>query len=290
MTDVLERLKEEKIPFLLCGYSSLDRYFRVGETGPLYLATDASLVSLAKAFDDLQFPGLPLEDASVQGEGRRLVFRCVDSLSVPPAAPFSVLRLLYDPGRNAFIDRLDMYPDLRAPGLGGVRESSPAWLPLCEAARLVSRYHYTAEAPTLAWGRGDELPPPAYQRDLLVGPARLAQPGKGPCSPGRGGVRRRGLARAGRDGRRSPRQGLSSRGQRLGAHAGHADAPEAPGRDPVPGPHAPRQREAPCARASGTSASTGTRRSARRSPFGSSAGWDSRRRRSGPWSSSCATT
>jgi len=179
MTDVMERLKEEKIPFLLCGYSSLDRYFRVDETGPLYLATDASLVSLAKAFDDLQFPGLPLEDASVQGEGRRLVFRCVDSLSVPPAAPFRVLRLLYDPGRNAFIDRLDMYPDLRAPRLGEVGRSSPMWLPLCEGARLVSRYHYTAEAPTLAWGRGDELPPPAYQRDLLVGLLCSRSPEKG---------------------------------------------------------------------------------------------------------------
>ena len=71
MTDALERLKEEKIPFLLCGYSSLDRYFRVNENGPLYLATDSSLVSLAKAFDNLQFPGLPLEDASVQGDDQQ---------------------------------------------------------------------------------------------------------------------------------------------------------------------------------------------------------------------------
>jgi poly(A) polymerase len=179
MADVMEKLKEEKIPFLLCGYSSLDRYFRVHETGPLYLATDASIVSLAKAFDDLQFPGLPMEDASVQSEGRRLVFRCVDSLSVPPAAPFNVLRLLYDPGRNAFIDRLDMYPDLRAPGLDEVGESSPKWLSLCEAARLVSRYHYTAEAPAFAWGRGDELPPPVYQRDLLVGLLGSRSPEKG---------------------------------------------------------------------------------------------------------------
>ena len=169
MTDALERLEEEKIPFLLCGYSSLDRYFRVHENGTLYLATDASLVSLAKAFDNLQFPGLPLEDASVQGDDRRLVFRCVETLSVPPEAPFSVLRLLYDPSRNAFIDRLDMYPDLRAPSLAAITDSSPRWLPLCEAARLVSRYHYTVEAPALGWGTGDELPPPVYQRDLLAG-------------------------------------------------------------------------------------------------------------------------
>src|SRR5271157_197774 len=171
MTDAMERLKEENIPFLLCAYSSLDRYFRVGETGPLYLATDASLVSLAKAFDDLQFPGLPLEDASVQSEGGRLVFRCVDSLSIPPSAPFTVLRLLYDPARNAFIDRIDLYPDLRAGTLECTPFSSgeaPRWLALCEAARLVSRYHYTTDLLALGWGRGDELPPPAYQRDLLA--------------------------------------------------------------------------------------------------------------------------
>ncbi len=169
MTNALEKLKEENIPYLLCGYSSLDRYFRVRESGPLYLATDSSIVSLAKAFDDLQFPGLPLEDAAVQNGGIRLIFRCVDSLSDPPTAPFTVLRLLYDPGRNAFIDKLDVYPDLRAPTLSGNSGSSPRWLPLCEAARLVSRYHYSADGPSLGWNRGDELPPPAYQRDLLTG-------------------------------------------------------------------------------------------------------------------------
>lgn len=179
VSGAMERLKEEKIPFLLCGYSSLDRYFRVGDTGPLYLATDASLVSLAKAFDELQFPGLPLEDAAVQGGGRRLVFRCVDTLSVPPAAPFRVLRLLYDQERNTFIDRLDVYRELRAPGLDGAEDGSPRWLALCEAARLVSRYHYTTEASRFSWGRGDELPPPAYQRDLLTGLMGSTSPHKG---------------------------------------------------------------------------------------------------------------
>ncbi|HTO22944.1 MAG TPA: phosphohydrolase [Spirochaetia bacterium] len=175
----LARLKEENIPFLLCGYSSLDRYFRVGGNGPLYLATDASLVSLAKAFDGLEFPGLPLEDASVQDNGRRLVFCCVDSLAVPPVAPFRVLRLLYDTARSTFIDRLEVYPELRAPGLEPDGVSSPRWLPLCEAARLVSRYHYTAEASRLGWSRGDELPPAAYQRDLLAALMGSARPQKG---------------------------------------------------------------------------------------------------------------
>ncbi len=179
MTDALERLKAESIPFLFCGYSSLDKYFRVRESGPLYLATDSSIVSLAKAFDDLQFPGLPLEDAAVQSGDSRLVFRCVDTLATPPSAPFTVLRLLYDPGRNAFIDRLDMYPDLRAATLSRIPDSSPRWLGLCEAARLVSRYHYTAEPAVLGWTRGDEIPPVAYQRDLLTGLLVSKSPDKG---------------------------------------------------------------------------------------------------------------
>jgi len=183
MTDALERLRQEKIPYLFCGYSSLDRYFGVRESGALYLATDSSLVSLAKAFDTLWYPGLPLEDAAVQANGPRLVFRCVDSLSVPPTAPFTVLRLLYDPGRNAFIDRLDMYPDLRARTLTGAldtaQEPPPRWLRLCEAARLVSRYHYTAEGLSQGWSVGDEIPPAAYQRDLLMGILGSRNPEKG---------------------------------------------------------------------------------------------------------------
>jgi len=169
MTDALDRLREENIPYLLCSYSSLDRYFRVQNAGPLYVATDSSIVSLAKAFDNLQFPGLPLEDAAVQADGRRVVFRCVDSLSVPPSAPFTVLRLLYDPRRNTFLDRLDLYPDLRAEGLTRAVDASPRWLALCEAARLVARYHYTVDPLSLGWARGDELPPVAYQRDLITG-------------------------------------------------------------------------------------------------------------------------
>lgn len=179
MTDALDRLRKDNIPFLLCSYSSLDRYFRVREAGPLYLATDSSIVSLAKAFEGLQFPGLPLEDAAVLAGDRRLVFRCVDTLAVPPSAPFTVLRLLYDPGRDAFLDRLDLYPDLRARGLTPVHDAQPRWLALCEAARLVSRYHYAPDGLSPGWARGNELPPLDYQRDLLAGLLSSAHPEKG---------------------------------------------------------------------------------------------------------------
>ena len=167
MTDALARLKEENIPYLVCSYSSLDRYFRLKDPGPLYLATDSSLIALARAFDNLQYPGTPLEDAAVPNGANRLVFRCVESLSQPPSAPFTVQRLLYDPSRSVFIDKLDMYPDLRSRTLIFIPDSYPKWLGLCEAARLVSRYHYSAENVPFEWERGDALPTVEYQKDLL---------------------------------------------------------------------------------------------------------------------------
>jgi poly(A) polymerase len=179
MGDALARLKAEKIPFLFNSYSSLDRYFRVREAGPTFLATDSSIVSLAKAFDDLQYPGLPLEDVAVPSDGGRLVFRCVDTLAVPPAAPFTVMGLFYDPERDTFIDRSGIYPDLRAPNLSFVPGEYPAWIGLCEAAKLVSRYHYSADGFESSWSPGAELPPASYQRDLIVSLMLSRSPEKG---------------------------------------------------------------------------------------------------------------
>jgi poly(A) polymerase len=182
MIDALARLRRENIPCLLCSYSSLDRFFRVKGPGPLYVATDSSIVSLAKVFDDIQFPGLPLEDAAVQEEGTRLVFRCMDSLARPPASPFTVLSLQYDPARDTFMDRLGVYPELRAEGLTWVPDSHPSWLALCEAAKLVSRYHYSSGPITFGWARGargGELPPLGYQKELLAFLLTSADPAKG---------------------------------------------------------------------------------------------------------------
>jgi poly(A) polymerase len=179
MTDALARLKEENIPYLVCSYSCLDRYFRLRDPGSLFVATDSSLVALARAFEDLQFPGLPLEDAAVQNGFNRLVFRCVDTLALPPSAPFTVQRLLFDPARNVFLDKLDLYPDLRSRTLTFVPDSYPRWLALCEAAKLVSRYHYTAEDLRLGWEAGNELPPAGYQKDLLESLLTSRAPEKG---------------------------------------------------------------------------------------------------------------
>lgn len=178
MTGPLERLASERIPFVLCSYSSLDRYFRVREPGPLYLATDSEIWALARAFDDLEYPGLPLEDAATRQDGTRVVFRCVDSLASPLQVPFTVMRLLYDPALDSFLDRSGVYPHLRAADLIRVPDGQPAWVGLCEAARLASRYHYEARG-SYGWAPGRELPPVAYQRDLLASLLACRRPDKG---------------------------------------------------------------------------------------------------------------
>jgi len=174
----LERLALERIPFVLCSYSSLDRYFRVREPGSLYLATDSEIWALARAFDDLEYPGLPLEDAVTRQDGTRVVFRCVESLAAPLEVPFTVMRLLYDPARDSFLDRTGVYPDLRAADLSWVPDGQPAWVGLCEAARLASRYHYEVRG-SYGWAPGRELPPVAYQRDLLASLLACRRPDKG---------------------------------------------------------------------------------------------------------------
>ncbi len=178
MTGPLERLAAERIPFFLCSYSSLDRYFRVREPGALYLATDSEIYDLARAFDDLEYPGLPLEDAATRQDGTRVIFQCVDSLAAPLPVPFTVMRLLYDPALDSFLDRAGVYPDLRAAGLSWVPDGQPAWVGLCEAARLAARYHYEA-AGAYGWAPGRELPPTAYQRDLLASLLASRRPEKG---------------------------------------------------------------------------------------------------------------
>ncbi len=178
MTGPLERLAAERIPFYLCSYSSLDRYFRIREPGALYLATDSEIYDLARAFDDLEYPGLPLEDAATRQDGKRVIFQCVESLAAPLPVPFTVMRLLYDPALDSFLDRAGVYPDLRAAGLSWVPDHQPAWVGLCEAARLASRYHYVAQGP-YGWAPGRELPPTAYQRDLLASLLASRRPDKG---------------------------------------------------------------------------------------------------------------
>jgi len=169
MDAVFTLLAREEVPFLLESYSALDRYFRVREPGDVFIRTDASLVTLAKLFENLRFPGQPNIDASVHAEGKLYLFRCVDTMDVSSGMAFTALDLLYNTERDTFRDPQGIYQDLRQHGL--VRTPAPASAigAILQAARLVSRYHYTEDLEPQASVQG--LPEPSLddQRELLRG-------------------------------------------------------------------------------------------------------------------------
>jgi poly(A) polymerase len=168
MDAVFTRLSGEGVPFLLESYSALDRYFRVREPGDVFIRTDASLVTLAKLFDGLAFPGGITVDAALDSEGKLYFFRCVDEMDVSSGLAFTALDLLYNTQRDTFRDPHGIYPDLRQESL--VRTPTPATTvgAVMQAARLVSRYHYTGDLDPDGTVDGQQPPSVQEQRELLT--------------------------------------------------------------------------------------------------------------------------
>lgn len=145
MKSPVETLRESGYRAYFASYSALDRYFRVPPSPATHLLTDASLVALAGLFEQLQYAGGDREDAVVRHDGRAFRLRCYDEEVPAPPRAFTVQELLYDPGRDVFLDPEGVYPDLRS---GSLVAQGDAGDPdhLAEAAVLVSRYPYGAQA------------------------------------------------------------------------------------------------------------------------------------------------
>jgi poly(A) polymerase len=137
---VLTRCKENHITFLLENFSSLDVYFGLKESGTFYLITDASLIALAKIFEQLEFLGLEDVDVSLTDNGNFYFFRCVDALNKPPPHFFSIQNLFFDLKKKIFIDNFNIYHDLRNKKLTMLEKSSPTWKTVMDAAHLQARY------------------------------------------------------------------------------------------------------------------------------------------------------
>lgn len=172
-------LKRNELPFFYRSFSALDRYFRIREPGPVYLLVQSSLISLAQIFEELRYPGVPLEDAVYQQNGTRYIFHCYDEYDPPSSAAFTVQELLYDPDRDCFLDPRNVYPDLRRRELVARPNALPPLIRLTEAARLIARYHYYS--PVDPWSLSG---PPAelsaeFQRELLATLLSSRQPEKG---------------------------------------------------------------------------------------------------------------
>ncbi len=172
-------LRLHELPFFYRSFSALDRYFRVREPGPVYLLVQSSLISLAQIFDELLYPGVPLEDAVYRQNGTRYVFHIFDEDDPPSSAPFTVQELLYDPQRECFLDPRDAYPDLRRRELVERPSSLPPLMRLTEAARLVSRYHYFTPVDGLAIQAPLPELSPEFQRELLLAILNSRYPEKG---------------------------------------------------------------------------------------------------------------
>jgi poly(A) polymerase len=179
MADILERMGEREIPFLMESFSALDRYFGVKEPGAVYVLTSSNLVDLAKLFEDLRYPGMPYEDAALHEDSTRYVFRCVERLDDYPVPPFTAQALLYSPQRDTFLDPRGIYWDLRRKTLVESNETVSGWHYIMEAARLTSRYHYEIDpSDDILQGAGVD-PPEGAKKELLVSLLSNRFPDKG---------------------------------------------------------------------------------------------------------------
>ncbi len=178
MPNPISALKEAGYQIFYTSYSALDRFFKVSEPGPVYLLTDSSLINLARTFDDLRYPQSFFADAVVDHNHVSYFFRCYEESDPLPPVAFPVQELLYDPGRDVFLDPRGIYRELRRDTLSMNADPAAPLFLLSEAARLVSRYHYRADSEAC---REFSLPEPSaeLQRELLISILSGRRPDKG---------------------------------------------------------------------------------------------------------------
>lgn len=178
MKTPVQTLQESGHRVYYASYSALDRYFRLPPSRNVHLLTDASLIALARLFEPLQYAGGDSEDALVSQGEQLYRLRCYDEDVPSRPRAFSVQELLYDPGRDVFLDPLGIYPDLRSAGLraqgrGGDLDH------LAEAAILVSRYRYVADVENFATEGSSAGASLEFQRELLLAVLAGGRPDKG---------------------------------------------------------------------------------------------------------------
>jgi UTP:GlnB (protein PII) uridylyltransferase len=171
MDEQLKALLESGITAYESSFTALDAYFGVKNAPLRFLSASCALQDLAKAFDELEYPGTHYADVSIEksagadtDSGKSLRLRCIDSPSQAESASFAQLDLLRDPSRDVFLDPKGVYSTLRSP-TASLRSAAPE-AQLFESAILVSRYPYKLEGGSLP-----PLPrdfPIESQRDMLA--------------------------------------------------------------------------------------------------------------------------
>ncbi len=179
MTDPIRELAKHNIPTYLGSYSALEKYFGYRENNDKFIYTDASLFELAREFEEIQYPGYPLSDAVLVFRDNRYIFKCLDSGRKLRTEPFTVLELLYEPQREVFLDPMGIYHNLREDVLVPENMDYPNWVILFEAAKLVSKFHYSTNGNMTLRVDGRDKPPEDCQRELLIGVLSGKYPNKG---------------------------------------------------------------------------------------------------------------
>jgi poly(A) polymerase len=146
--DPLVRLSTSGIRYLLGSYTALDRYFRHPPGPHRYITVFASLVEIARTFDDVVYPGIEGWDAAIDWEGARYYLHCAEPEDRLARFPVSVLDFYYDPQEDRYLDPLDQYENLRNREIPG-SEIGVSFRASLAVAVLRARYRFSGHLSSL---------------------------------------------------------------------------------------------------------------------------------------------
>jgi poly(A) polymerase len=166
------------------GVSALDRYLTLPPLPYGWLATNADIVALVRAFEGLRFPGPALADAALDLEESCWYFRCLEPEEAPRAS-YRLLSLTQDIKTRRFQDPLGIYPCLRElaerplgrdkapPWWEGLNPEADYYQAALEGALILARYGGEGAVPLSSLGLSltalprTGSPNPEWQRLLL---------------------------------------------------------------------------------------------------------------------------
>ncbi len=143
---VHKQLSDAGLRVWLSGTSALDYYLRRVSPGITFLDVEGSLVDVARAFDQVRYPGLDGLDAHVvDSEAGDVYIRCVESRNAPSAQWLPPLSLRFDLERGTFEDPANIYRSIRKRTFNLQESDQQSLETILAAAILAGRYGFTLE-------------------------------------------------------------------------------------------------------------------------------------------------
>jgi hypothetical protein len=117
MDEHLKTLAASGVHAYESSFTALDAYLRLKPAPIRFALASCALQDLAKAYDELSYPGLQYADAALAPKpdsgSLGVYLRCADSPKAAESAAFPQLDLLRDTSRDVFLDPKDIYASLR---------------------------------------------------------------------------------------------------------------------------------------------------------------------------------